>query len=137
MHSHVRVQPPLASTRKKASDSISVTKHYAATTDLWSSATSAPYMSYTVHFIDQEWNLQSWCLQTLFVPQDHDAYNLAEVMVETLDNWGLDPRNQVCLTTDNGSNIVCATSEHLNWNCLSCLGHNLHLAVTNLMKDDR
>ena len=119
------------------SDSISVTKHYAATTDLWSSVTSAPYMTYTVHFIDQEWNLKSWCLQTLFVPQDHDADNLADVMVETLDNWGLDPNNQVCLTTDNGSNIVCATSERLKWNRLSCFGHNLHLAVVNSMKDDR
>ena len=87
--------------------------------------------------VDQEWNLQSWCLQTLFVPQDHDANNLGEVMVETLDNWGLDPCNQVCLTTDNGSNKVRATSECLNWNHLSSFGHNLHLAVTNLMEDDR
>ena len=76
------------------SDSISTAKKkfYAATTDLWSSVTSAPYMSYTVHFIDQEWNLQSWCLQTLFVPQDHNANNLADVMEETVESWGLDPR---------------------------------------------
>ena len=72
------------------SDSMSVTKHYAATTNLWSSVTSAPYMSYTAFYtVDQEWNLQSWCLQTLFVPQDHNANNLGEVMVETLDNWAL------------------------------------------------
>jgi len=93
-------------------------------------------MSYTVHFIDPEWCLQSWCLQTFFVPQDHDANNLADVMTETLANWGLDPANQVCLTTDNGSNIVCATSNHLGWNHLSCFGHNLHLAGTNSMKDE-
>ena len=57
--------------------------------DMWSSTTSAPYMSYTVHFIDPRWSLQSWCLQTLFVPQDHDANNLADVMTETLANWSL------------------------------------------------
>ena len=122
-----------ASTQEKVSNSISGTKYFAATTDMWTSATSAPYMSYTVHFIDPQWCLQSWCLQTLFVPQDHDADNLADVMTETLTNWSLD---QVCLTTDNGSNIVYATSSRLGWNHLSCFGHNLHLAVMNSMKDE-
>jgi len=124
------------STRDKVSDSISATKHYAATTDLWPSVTStSSYMSYTVHFIDQEWNLKSWCLQTLFIPQDHDANGLTDIMVETLDNWGLDPRNQVCITTDNINSIVCTTSESLNWNCLGCFGYNLHLAVVNSLED--
>ena len=125
-----------ASTQEKVSNSISGAKYFAATMDMWSSATSAPYMSYTVHFIDPQWSLQSWCLQTLFVPQDHDANNLADVMTETLANWSLNPVDQVCLTTDNGSNIVCATSSRLGWNHLSCFGHNLHLAVTNSMKDE-
>ena len=73
-----------------------------------------PYMSYTVYFIDQQWSLQSLCLQALFVPQNCNADNLANVITETLTNWSLDLVNQVCLTTDNGSNIICATS--------SCLG---------------
>ena len=100
---------------------------------MWSSATSAPHMSYTVHFIDPQWSLQSWCLQTLFVLQDHDADNLADVMTETLANWNLNPVDQVCLTTDNGSNLVCA---RLGWNHLSCFGHNLHMVVTNSIKDE-
>ena len=104
--------------------------------DMWSSATSTPYMSYTVHYIDPQWSLQSWCLQTLFIPQDHNADYLADVMTETLTNWSLDPVNQVCVSTDNESNIICATSSRLGWNHLSCFGHNLHLAVINSMKDD-
>ena len=65
---------------------ISGAKYFAATTDMWSSATSAPYISYTVRFIDPQWSLLSWCLQTLFVSQDDDADNLADVMTETLAN---------------------------------------------------
>ena len=80
---------------------------------MWSSATSAPYMSYTVHNIDPQWILQSRCLQTLLVPQDYNADNLADVMTETLTNWSLDPVNQVCVTTDNESNIICAILSHL------------------------
>jgi len=57
-------------------------------------------------------------------------------MTKTLANWGLDPADQVCLTTDNGSNIACATSNRLGWNHLSCFGHNLHLTVTNSIKDE-
>lgn len=43
---------------------------------------------------------------------------------------------QVCVTTDNGANIVCALSKSLLWPRLPCFGHNLHLAVTNSIKDD-
>ena len=43
---------------------------------------------------------------------------------------------QVCATTDNGSNIVCALNQHLKWPILPCFGHNLHLAVTNAVKND-
>ena len=99
--------------------------------DMWSSAISAPYMSYTIHFIDPQWSFQSWCLQTLFMRPDHDAKNLADVMTETLANWSLDQVNQVCLTTDNGSKIVCATSSRFGWNHLSSFGHNLYLTVIN------
>ena len=93
------------------------------TTDLWSSSTGEPYTNYTVHFVDSGWCLQSQCLQVLYVPQDHTADNLADAMVDTFDTWGSDAAKQVCLTTDNGRNIVCATSHHLQWNHLPCFGH--------------
>jgi len=40
-----------------------------------------------------------------------------------------------CITTDNGTNTIAAV-EILKWNSLACFGHNLHLAITNFMKDD-
>ena len=48
-----------------------------------------------------------------------------------------DSHNQVCLTTDNGANIVKAARD-LGWVQLACFRHNLHLAVTkSLNRDDR
>ena len=67
-----------------------------------------PYLSYSIHFIDDNWILQTKCLQTLFVQKDHTADNLCEVMTETLTQWKLEMDRQVCITTDNGSNITCA-----------------------------
>lgn len=38
---------------------------FSATTDLWSSNGSQPYLRYTVHFINDDWQLCNKCLQTL------------------------------------------------------------------------
>ena len=52
-------------------------------------------------------------------------------MTNALETWCLDAAKQVCLTTDNASNMVCATSLRLKLNHLPCFGHNLHLAIEN------
>ncbi|KAJ8266447.1 hypothetical protein GJAV_G00130530 [Gymnothorax javanicus] len=45
--------------------------YFAATTDLWSSRTTEPHMSLTVHFIATDFTMKSKCLQTVFFPDDH------------------------------------------------------------------
>ena len=103
---------------------------------MWSSVTSEPYLCFTLHYIGKEWNLQSTCLHCLFLPEDHTGDNLAEALKETLTEWQLDENKLICITTDSGSNIVCAASSRLMWTRLSYLDHNLHLAVINSTNDD-
>ena len=74
---------------------LSQVKHFAATTDMWSSETGQPFLSYTVHFIDNEWKLRTYCLQALYLPVDHKASNIADALLATLENWNLDSSNQV------------------------------------------
>ena len=88
-----------------------------------------------MHFIDRKRELKTRCVQTQFMPEDHTGEHLAEVMEATLDAWELNKCNQVCLTTDNGANIVNA-GNRLKWQRLPCFGHNLHLAITQALKDD-
>ena len=95
---------------------------------MWSSMGMQPYMSYTIHYIDSDWKLQNKCLQTQFLPEDHIGIHLAEALETTLGLWKSDSVNQVCLTTDNGSNIIGATGI-LEWPRFSCFGHNLHLSI--------
>ena len=123
-------------TRERVVAEVTSARYYSSTTDMWTSSTMEPYLSYSIHFIDSDWNLQSRCLQTLFVPKDHNANNLSEILKETLAQWKLEPGKQVCITTDNGSNIICATTVRLMWTHLPCFGHNLHLAVVNSTKDE-
>ena len=79
--------------------------------------------------------MRSVCLQTAFLPTDLTGDNLAEALEATIDGWNLKKEHQVCITTDNGSNIVNATKK-LQWQRLPCFGHNLNLAVTKALKDD-
>ena len=126
-----------ATTRDTVKQELSTIKYFSATTDLWSSQGMVPYISYTVHFIDSStWKLKSRCLQTQFLPEDHTGENLAEAFLSALDSWDLKADQQVCLSTDNGSNIVNA-AERLGWTRLSCFGLNLHLAITKSLKNDR
>ena len=101
---------------------------YTGTTDLWSFLTSEPYLSYTIHYIDKQWNLCRKCLQTHYMPEVHTGINLQEALESTLSQWGLDPEKQVCITTDSCANIKLAC-QLLGWQCLSCYGCNLDLYI--------
>ena len=110
--------------------------YFAGTIDLWSSVTSEPYLSYTIHYINKDWNLNAKCLQTHFMPEAHTGVNLKNVLASSLDQWHLDPDNQVAITTDSGTNIKLAC-ELLSWQRLSCFGHNLDLTVNKGLDDGR
>ena len=63
---------------------------HAGTTDLWSSITSELYLSYTIYYIDKNWNMCCKCLQTHYMPEDHTAINLQEALTSSLEQWNLD-----------------------------------------------
>ena len=69
------------------------------------------------------------------MPEQHTGENITEAVQVTLEAWGLPEAHQVCLTTDSGSNVISA-AERLQMTRLACFGHNLHLSVTNALKDD-
>ena len=53
-----------ASLKEKVRKELASVSFFSSTTDLWSSIGMKPYISFTVHFIDSQWVLQSRCLQT-------------------------------------------------------------------------
>ena len=124
-------------TRKNIQEKIPLDVHFAATTDMWSSITSEPYMSYTIHYIDSSWIFHTHCLQCLYTPEDHTGLNLKDAMLSTLLDWNLSATKQVAITTDSaGSNIKLAC-EMLGWIRISCFSHNLDLAVKKSLQDSR
>ncbi|XP_042079841.1 E3 SUMO-protein ligase ZBED1-like [Haplochromis burtoni] len=112
--------------RTEVSNALSSVEFFASTTDTWSSRTSDPYMSLTIHYVDKDWQLQNKCLETSFFPEDHTGETIARVLKEFLSSWNLQEEKQVCVTTDNEANIVKAVALN-NWTRLSCFGHCLHI----------
>ena len=124
-----------SSVREKVMEELSSVEYFSGTTDHWSSVGLKPYISYTIHYIDDQWQLQSKCLQTHFLPEDHTSGVLVDSLTTTFESWMLTAEKQVCLTTDSGSNVVKAARD-LKWRRLSCFGHNLHLAITKSLDHD-
>lgn len=94
---------------------------FSSTTDLWSSVGMVPFISLTVNF-------QSRMLETHYMPEQHTAANICDVIENNLKLWNLQKQNMVSLTTDNGSNVKLAATL-LNIPRIPCFGHILHNAI--------
>lgn len=113
--------------RGKIERKVQKVQFFTTTSDLWSSRTSEPYLSLTIHYID-DWRLCSATLQTTYFPEDHTRELIAQGLRDALQCWGLKENNMTCMTTDSGTNMVKAL-ELNNWTCLTCFGHRLRLAI--------
>ena len=107
--------------------------NFSATADLWSSCTSEPYLCLTVHYVDSTWKLTSHYLQAHYTPEHHTGENLQDALSITLQEWNIDSRNLLSITTDS-ARLAC---ELLGWLRLSCFGHNVDLAINKGLNDQR
>ena len=73
---------------------------------MWSSRMTEPYLSLTVQFVNDNFELKSRCLQTAYFPTDHTGENLALGLRECLSSMGLKEEDQTCITTDNAANVI-------------------------------
>ena len=82
--------------------------YFSGTADLWSSCTSEPYLCFTIHYVDTQWNLQTHCLQAHYLPDDHIGVQLQDALSVTLEQWDLNENKFTTITTDSASNIKLA-----------------------------
>lgn len=109
------------------------TSEVSATTDCWTSVAGTPYMAVTCHFIDKDWELQSYCLNCTHFEKDHDANNIADELTNIFSEWGLNVQKLTSITTDNGSNILKAV-DILKIPHISCFGHNINIGIKRVLQ---
>lgn len=103
----------------------------ALTSDVWQNSRGTHFISLTAHFFDRKYQNISLTIGFRQLVGSHIADRLRKYILYELNSLNI--QHKVCaITTDNGSNIVCATA---NTPCfstrLSCLGHDLNLIVND------
>lgn len=100
------------STRQRIAAELDGVSFYSATTDLWSSRVMQPYLSLTLHFINDDWTLRSVCLQTAYFHDEHKGEIIAQVLKDALSSWNLPEDRLTCMTTDSGTNMLKALRDN-------------------------
>ena len=109
-------------------------KNVAFTTDIWTSRVTEAYITLTVHYIDEDWNLKSSVLTTEEMPERHTGVNTTQRIQEVAKEWQIPDSLVSCIVHDNASNMTVAATD-LGWDHLPCFAHTLQLAVTKGLLD--
>ena len=103
----------------------------AITHDGWSSINTESYETVTANFINDDWKMKCYVLQTEKVEGSHTGDAIARVLSATKTKWQFLVPTAV---TDNASNEVKAF-DILKWPRIPCYGHNLNLVVKCGLKE--
>ncbi|XP_037829561.1 E3 SUMO-protein ligase ZBED1-like [Kryptolebias marmoratus] len=120
-------------TKAHVKASLDSAERVALTCDRWTSRTTEAYVTITAHFINEEWELVNFILQTTDMPKSHTGQNLAEHLRKALTEWGITEKDPV-IVTDNASNMSIAAAEAAFSLHVKCYAHTLNLAAQRALK---
>ena len=118
---------------------------FAFTVDGWSARTRKSYYGFSVHFIDEEWNLQSVTLEFVLSKGKHKGIDIANIFFDVIQDFEIADKI-IGITLDNTSSNLkfirelgkklkeinikfCYIEQHFK-----CLSHVLNLAVHDVLK---
>ncbi|XP_072237421.1 E3 SUMO-protein ligase ZBED1-like [Leuresthes tenuis] len=100
----------------------------AITGDHWTSAGNHSYLGVTGHFIDGEWNLNSFALTVMKTETRHFADKCAEQFLNVANDWGIENKIST-IGTDSAANMLAATRA-LPYEHIACYAHILQRTIT-------
>jgi hypothetical protein len=80
----------------------SVNCRFSATMDMWTSNQNKGYMCVTVHWVDDNWNIQKRIIKFMHVEGRHTGANLSQAFTETIFRWFIE-KKMFSLTLDNAA----------------------------------
>lgn len=124
-------------TRERVLKELEGALYYSATADGWSSNfVYDPYLSLTVQYVSNDWQIKSVMLETYPVTEDHTGDNLAAAMNEALERWNLPKDKLAGMTTDSAANMKSACKK-MGVVRVACFGHILHNGIQNALLDEK
>lgn len=85
----------------------------------------------TVHWIGDDWELHTICLDVKHVPEKHDAANTVAAVLDVLGRFNLTDK-LIAITHDNASPMVAA-ARALPGASIRCADHSLNLVVLDAL----
>nr|XP_012224904.1 PREDICTED: zinc finger BED domain-containing protein 4-like [Linepithema humile] len=108
----------------------------AFTSDIWTcNISNESYISFTIHYINEDFQLKHAALNVKHFPGSHTGENIAKIITEMIEEWHLNDKNYIIIR-DSGANIKKAT-KNLDIQNESCFIHTLQLVVTEALKSQR
>ncbi|XDV25966.1 hypothetical protein PO909_029788 [Leuciscus waleckii] len=130
--SEMAIPKKYAAVKTNVAASLQSAERVALTCDSWTSRATDSYVTITCHYIASDWTLVSHVLQTRAVHTSHTASNIAALLNEALNEWGITEK-EPALVTDNAANMVRA-AELMNVLHVGCHAHTLNLASQAALK---
>lgn len=117
---------------EKCKEKIKEVQAVSLTTDCWTSGNNESFMGVTIHFIDEDFKLQTMLLKCAVFNVSHTSANLSADLNNITEEWGV--RQKVVLAiSDNAANITSAIKNGTGWKFFGCYAHTLNLIVKDAL----
>ncbi|XP_071634351.1 E3 SUMO-protein ligase ZBED1-like [Temnothorax longispinosus] len=109
---------------------------YTLTCDNWTDCTFQSYLGVTIHYLSEDLVMKNGCLGVFPLHTNHTAEYLTECLNSVIDDFKLDKKKIMAITSDGAANIKAAVhnvvgSERHIW----CFAHFLSHLVPKILKD--
>jgi len=135
-----RIIPKLANDlAQQIKDDLIINNNYSSvsfTSDLWTSIANSSFISLTIHFITEEFELKSLVLGVKHFPGTHSGFLISQKLNEIFLNYDLKDLSSknAYIITDNGRNMLSGI-RNLNVVGLTCFAHTLQLMINDVRKE--
>lgn len=112
-------------------------KKVSFTTDIWSCQyTKESYISFTAHFISNDFFLIHHALNVKYFPGSHSASTIGNMLESLLCEWNLDKNDVHLFVSDNAFNMIKALRDSEFQNA-ACFNHSLQLTINDAITAQR
>jgi len=85
----------------------------ALTMDAWTSRANESYISYTAHYLTEDFSIKNYCMKVDNVDESHTAINLAQNLIDCVNEWTTAKQQEmkIFVVSDNAANIQAAITK--------------------------
>ncbi|GMF22793.1 unnamed protein product [Phytophthora fragariaefolia] len=108
------------------------TQLWGFTADIWTGRNGHSYISFAIHYVDDEFYPRNWTLEVKEISCRHSGELIAGFWDDIMGDWELKKERCTCLVRDSGANMV-SCGNILGLEHVSCLARDIHLVLSGAL----